>query len=153
MTNIKTIFGLLAAVVAAVVGVVAFGAAQASASSAPIVIPYAKTCNEATGQCVGTAGDGGTLEMQITSFRATGSAAQLTLTEKIRVGDISFAAEMNGLVSPAGFIVLNGTVTEDTDGPFEGAQVHQRSNFVGLVGGDANTTAWTGELQLLPATA
>jgi hypothetical protein len=43
MTNIKTIFGVLVAVVAAVVGVVAFGAAQASASSAPIVIPYAKT--------------------------------------------------------------------------------------------------------------
>ena len=45
MTNIKTLFGLLVAAV----GVVAFGAAQASASSAPIVIPYAKTCNEATG--------------------------------------------------------------------------------------------------------
>ena len=45
MTNIKTLFGLLVAVVAAVVGVVAFGAAQASASSAPIVIPYAKTCS------------------------------------------------------------------------------------------------------------
>ena len=44
MTNIKTLFGLLVAVVAAVVGVVAFGAAQASASSAPIVIPYEKTC-------------------------------------------------------------------------------------------------------------
>ena len=39
MTNLKTIIGLLAAVV----GVVAFGAAQASASSAPIVIPYAGT--------------------------------------------------------------------------------------------------------------
>ena len=44
MTNIKTLFGLLVTVVAAVVGVVAFGAAQASASSAPIVIQYAKTC-------------------------------------------------------------------------------------------------------------
>jgi hypothetical protein len=147
MTNIKTIFGLLAAVVATVVGVVAFGAAQASASSTPIVITYAKTCNEATGQCVGTAGDGGTLEMQITSFRATGSAAQLTLTEKIRVEDISFTAEMKGLVSPAGFIVLNGTVT---DGSFVGAQVHQRSNFVS---GPATASVWTGELQLLPASA
>ncbi|MEX2645240.1 MAG: hypothetical protein WD249_03160, partial [Gaiellaceae bacterium] len=69
MTKIKAIFGLLVAVVAVVVGVVAFGAAQASASSAPIVIPYAKTC-DARGHCVGTAGDGGTLEMQVTSFRA-----------------------------------------------------------------------------------
>jgi hypothetical protein len=142
--ELKAIVGSLVTVVAAVV---AFGAAQASASSAPIVIPYAKTCDETVGHCVGSAGDGGTLEMQVTSFRATGNAAQLTLTEWITVGDISFTAKMNGHVSPAGFIVLNGTVTE---GSFAGAQVHQRSD---LMGGDAITTEWTGELQLMPASA
>jgi hypothetical protein len=132
---------------AAAVGVVAFGAAQASASSAPIVIPYAKTCVVATGHCAGSAGNGGTIEMQVTSFRPDGDAAQLTLTESITVGGISFTAEMSGNVSPAGFIVLNGKVT---NGSFAGAQVHQRSN---LVGADATTTAWTGELQLMPASA
>ena len=146
MTNIRAIFGLLLAAVAAIVGVVAFGAAQASASSAPIVIPYAKTCNELIGHCVGTV-NGVTIEMQITSFRATGDAAQLTLTEGITVGDISFTAVMYGHRSPAGFIVLNGTVT---DGSFEGAQVHQRSNYVR---GPANASEWTGELQLVPASA
>jgi hypothetical protein len=146
MTNIRAIFGLLLAAGAAIVGVVAFGAAQASASSAPIVIPYAKTCNELIGHCVGTA-NGVTIEMQITSFRATGDAAQLTLTEGITVGDISFTAVMNGHRSPAGFIVLNGTVT---DGSFAGAQVHQRSNYVR---GPANASEWTGELQLVPASA
>ena len=50
--------------------------------------------------------------------------------------------------SPAGFIVLNGTVTE---GSFAGAQVHQRSNLVG--GGGTTTTSWTGELRLMPASA
>src|SRR5919109_5463225 len=144
MTNIKAIFGVLVAVVA-VVGVVAFAAAQASASSAPIVIPYAKTCVVATGHCVGTAGGGGTFEMQVTSFRSTGEAAQLTVTESVTVGDISFTAEMSGHASPAGFIVLNGTVTA---GSFAGAQVHQRSN---LVGGNATTAALTRELQLMPA--
>jgi hypothetical protein len=124
----------------------AFAAAQASASSAPIVIPYAKTCN-AVLHCVGSAGDGGTIEMQVTGYQATGDAAQLTLTEWITVGDISFTAEMRGNSSPAGFIVLNGTVTE---GSFAGAQVHQRSNLAGIQG---TTTAWTGELQLLPASA
>jgi hypothetical protein len=143
MTNMRRLILLLAAVAV----VAAFGAAQASASSAPIVIPYAKTCDETVGHCVGTAGDSGTLEMQVTSFRATGSAAQVTLTEWITVGDISFTAEMNGHVSPAGFIVLNGTVTE---GSFAGAQVHQRSNLVGI---DGTTTAWTGKLQLMPASA
>jgi hypothetical protein len=147
MTNIKAIFGLLVAIMAAVVAVVAFGAAQASASSAPIVIPYAKTCEETVGHCVGTAGDGGTLEMQVTSFWATGDAAQLTLTEWITVGDISFTAVMNGQRSPAGFIVLNGTVTQ---GSFAGAQVHQRSNYVS---GPPTASAWTGELQLVPASA
>jgi hypothetical protein len=146
MTNIKALFGLLVPVVAAV-GVVAFGAAQASASSAPIVITYAKTCDETVGHCVGTAGDGGTFEMQITSFRATGKGAELKLTEWITVGDISFTAKMKGHVSPAVFIVLNGKVTE---GSFAGAQVHQRSNLASTAG---TTTSWTGELRLMPASA
>ena len=136
----------LLVLVATVAGVVAFGAAQASASSAPIVIPYAKTCDE-TGHCVGTAGNGGTFEMQVTSFRATGKAGQLTVTEWITVGDISFTAKMSGHASPAGFIVLNGRVTE---GSFAGARVHQRSNLVGI---DGTTTAWTGKLRLMPASA
>ena len=80
-------------------------------------------------------------------IRDSGQAAQLTLTEWITVGGISFTAELNGVVSPAGFIVLNGTVTA---GSFAGAEVHQRSN---LVGGNATTTAWTGELRILPASA
>jgi hypothetical protein len=85
--------------------------------------------------------------MQVTSFRATGSAAQVTLTEEITVGNISFTAEMRGHVSPAGFMVLNGTVTE---GSFAGAQIHQRSDLVGIHG---TTTTWTGALQLIPASA
>ena len=134
------------AVLAAVVAVVAFGAAQASASSAPIVISYAKTC-DAVFHCTGSAGNGGTIVIDVTSLRTTGDAAQLTLTEQIKVGGISFRAEMNGHLSPAGFVVLNGRVT---DGSFEGAEVHQRSN---LVGGGGSATEWTGELRLMPATA
>src|SRR5262245_55370312 len=147
MTNITSPIGLVVAVVAAVVGAVAFGAAQASASSEPIVITYAKTCDEAAGHCLGPAGTGGTIEMQVTSYRPTGKGAQLTLTEWITVGDISFTAEMNGHASPAGFIVLNGRVTA---GSFAGAHVHQRSN---LVGGTPAVTDWVGQLQLAPASA
>ena len=43
MIHIKTRLGSLA-VLAAVIGVVAFGAAQALASSAPTVVTYKKTC-------------------------------------------------------------------------------------------------------------
>jgi hypothetical protein len=143
MTNIKAISGLLAVAAA----VAALGAAQASAASAPIVIPYAKTCNQATGHCLGSAGNGGRLEMQVSSFRPTGKGAELSLTEWITVGGISFTAQMNGHVSPAGFIVLNGTVTE---GSFAGAQIHQRSNLESAAG---TTTTWAGELRLMPASA
>jgi hypothetical protein len=136
---------LLLAILLVVFVAGAFAAAQASASSAPIVIPYAKTCDLTVGHCVGTAGNGGSIEMQVTSFRATGNDAQLALTEWITVGGISFTAEMNGHWSPIGFIVLNGTVTA---GSFAGAQIHQRSNYVS---GPATASVWTGELQLLPA--
>ena len=81
-------------------------------------------------------------------FRPKGNAAQLTLTESITVGDISFTAVMNGSRSPAGFIVLNGTVTERS---FAGAHVHQRSNYVR---GPAMTASeWIGQLQIVPASA
>ena len=131
--------------VAAVVGVVAFGAAPASASSAPIVITYEKDCQ--AGVCEGSAGDGGTFDMQVTGFRQTGKAAHLTANVEITVGEISFTAEMTGHSSPAGFIVLNGTVTE---GDFLGAQVHQRSNFMGA-SADGTVTSWVGELRLMPS--
>jgi len=141
--NGRAIFAFVAAAVAAA----AFAAPQASASNAPLVIAYAKTCDLTVGHCVGTAGNGGTIVMQVTSFRATGADAQLTLTEWITVGEISFTAEMNGHWSPSGFIVLNGTVT---DGSFTGAEVHQRSDFVG---GDPTASRWSGALRLAPQTA
>lgn len=144
--GVKAILRLLLAVVAAVSSL-ALGSVQASASRAPIVIPYAKTCDESVGHCVGTAGNGGTIEMQVTSFRETGDGAELKLTEWITVGDISFTAEMKGHESPAGFIVLSGRVTH---GSFKGVQIHQRSNLTGAHG---NTTEWTGELKLMPASA
>ena len=144
MTTMRAIYGLLAAVVA----IGAFAAAQASASSAPIVIPYTKTCNVLVGHCLGTAG-GVTIEMQIdpTTFRATGNAGHFTVTEWITVGAISFTAVMDAHRSPDGFIVLNGTVTS---GSFAGAQVHQRSNYVS---GPPSASVWEGELRLMPASA
>jgi hypothetical protein len=54
---------------------------------------------------------------------------------------------MNGTRSPAGFIVLNGTVTR---GSYAGAQVHQRSNYIS---GPDNASEWIGELQLMPGSA
>ena len=139
MTKLRTLVAVMM-----VVGVVALGAAPALASSSPIVIAYAKTCNELTGHCAGSAGDSGTFEMQVTSFRPSGKAAHMTATVDVTVGDIAFTAEMRGHASPAGFIVLNGTVTA---GSYLGAQVHHRSNFAGAEG---TMTSWIGELMLMP---
>ena len=146
MTYIKAILGLLLTAVA----VGAFAAAQASASGAPIVIQYEKTCNELTGHCEGTA-NGVSIVMQVdpASFRATGDAFKYSLTESVTVGAISFTAVMDAHQSPAGFIVLNGTVTA---GSFAGARVHQRSNLVS-VSPDETTTSWIGQLQVMPASA
>ena len=116
------------------------------------MVTYEKTCVlTATPTCTGTAGDGDTLTMQITGFRPTGKAAHLTFTESIVdeiSGEILFTAEMKGSSSPAGFIVLSGTVTE---GPFAGAQVYQRSNLVNQI--DEITSTWEGELSIMPASA
>jgi hypothetical protein len=141
----------IAAAILATAAAAATGS-TAAASSAPIVISYEKQCGG--GQCVGTTGSGDTLVMQVTSFRETGRAAHLTFTECVTDGDftecltdgdILFRAEMSGTFSPAGFIVLNGTVTE---GSFAGAQVHQRSNLV-----DPVTDTWRGQLRIMPASA
>jgi hypothetical protein len=139
----------LLVLVVAVVAAIAFGAAHASASSAPTVITYAKTCT-AAGHCEGTAGNGGTITMDVTGFRATGDAAQLTMSERVTVDGFWFTAVLSGHSSPAGFIVLNGVVTDSSDASFVGAQVHQRSDLVGVVG---TSTAWTGQVQLMSASA
>jgi hypothetical protein len=146
MSSIKTSFALAVALVAAVVGAAAFGAAQAAASGAPVVIQYAKTCDETVGHCVGRAGRGGTIEMQITSVQVVAGVTRLTLTEWITVRSASFTAEMEGYVDPAGFIALTGTVTR---GSFVGAQIEQRSNLVSF-DASTSTSTWTGELRLTP---
>src|SRR4051794_26864411 len=132
--------------VAAVVTAACISVTLASASREPIVISYAKTCNGLIGHCFGSA-NGVTIEMWVTSFRPTGDAAQLTFTESVTAGNISFTAVMSGHSSPAGFIVLNGTVTA---GSFKGAQVHQRSNYLR---GPVDASEWAGQLQLIPASA
>jgi hypothetical protein len=80
--------------------------------------------------------------------RPTGKAAQLSVTESI-VGEVTFTAVLSGHVTPAGFIVLNGTVTGSPDA---GAQVRQRSNLTG-VNIDGTRTTWEGELRIMPASS
>ncbi len=145
MTNNRAIIGWRGAILAAGL-IIGIGAAPASASSAPIVVTYQKTCVlTATPTCEGTTEDGDVMTMQITGFRDTGKAPHLTFNESV-VGELTLTAVMSGHNSPAGFIVLNGTVTS---GPYAGAQIHQRSTL--LVQINETTSTWEGELRIMPA--
>ena len=145
MTNNRAIIGWRGAVLAAGL-IVGIGAAQASAASAPIVVTYQKTCVlTATPTCEGTTEDGDVMTMQVTGLRDTGKVPHLTFNESIE-GELTLTAVMSGHSSPAGFIVLNGTVTS---GPYAGAQIHQRSNL--LVQINETTSTWEGELRIMPA--
>ena len=116
MTNNRAIIGWRGAILAAGL-IIGIGAAPASASSAPIVVTYQKTCVlTATPTCEGTTEDGDVMTMQITGFRDTGKAPHLTFNESV-VGELTLTAVMSGHNSPAGFIVLNGTVTSGPFGP------------------------------------
>ena len=119
----------------------------AAASPAPVVITYEKTCDTPV-HCAGTTGGGGSFEMWVSapSYRATGNAQHFTATESVTEGDISFTAELTATFSPAGFVVLDGIVT---DGSFAGAKIHQRSNLDDP--GPPDT--WTGQLRIMPASA
>jgi hypothetical protein len=135
----------LLALVVALATAAGISVAIATASSAPIVITYEKTCT-AAGHCVGSTGNGGTITMDVTGFRPTGDAAQLEMSETITGGGRTFTADLSAHSSPAGFIVLNGVVTDSSDPSLIGAQVHQRSNL-----DPGSATHWTGELRVMPA--
>ena len=142
MTNIKTRFGLL---VAARRGRRVRGGAGVRVQRADRD-PVREDVLQA-GHCVGSAGAGGTFVMQVTSFQATGSAAQMTATENHH-GRRHLVHGRDERACEPGWV--HRPERHGHGGAFAGAQVHQRSN---LVGGDATTTAWTGELRLMPASA
>ena len=81
--------GVLAGAIAtALLGVIAFGAGASVRVQRADRDPVREDVRVA-GHCTGTAGDDGTLDMQVdlTTFRATGKAFQFTVTESITVGE------------------------------------------------------------------
>ena len=112
-------------------------ASSVSASSSSIVIPFEKHAI-GPGHYVGTAGDGGTIEMQVYDSRFTGGdpetsshwvqhfKATLTLT----VGGQSLTAALDGQFNfTTRQTVLNGIVV---DGWLSGAQIHEEGTLTGF---------------------
>ena len=129
-------------------------ASSVSASSSAIVIPFEKHA-VSPGHYVGTAGAGGTIELQVYGSRFTGGDPETSdhwvqhfkATLQLAVGGRSLTAALDGQFNfTTRQTVLNGVVV---DGWLSGAQVHEEGKvtsfspltFVGnvtLMSGSAN---------------
>jgi hypothetical protein len=136
---------LVLAAVALVVVVLGATSAAASASNAPVVIPFEKHW-VGPGHYVGTACEGGTIEMQVSNSSVTGNVQHFSVTIWATVPGHAFTAVLDGTFNfSTGKTLLNGTVTE---GWLAGAQAHEEGQLV-----DPDTLTFTGTLQLMPASA
>lgn len=124
----------------------ALTASSASASSSAIVIPFEKHA-VGPGHYVGTAGDGGTIDLQVYDSSFTGGdpatsdhwIQHFKATLQLTVGGQSLTASLDGQFNfTTRQTVLNGVVV---DGWLSGAQVHEEGKvtsfspltFVGTV--------------------
>ena len=112
-------------------------ASGVSASSSSIVIPFEKHAI-GPGHYVGTAGDGGTIEMQVSDSRFTGGDPETSdhwvqhfkATLQLTVGGQSLTAALDGQFNfTTRQTVVNGVVLE---GWLSGAQIHEEGQVVGF---------------------
>jgi hypothetical protein len=124
-------------------------AAPAWASNAAIVIPFEKHWVE-PGHYVGSACDGGTIEMFVYDSSITGGVQHFTATLNLSVGTRSLTAILDGRFNfSTGRVVLNGVVV---DGWLKGAQVHEESRYTGD-DPDTGGPVFAGTVQLMPSSA
>jgi hypothetical protein len=137
---------VLLAVLAATVAWSLTAAPAATASSAPVRIPFDKHYDAALGYYVGTACDGGTIAVRVLASHATGQVQHLTAQFDVTIGTRLFTAILNGdFNSVTRRTLLNGTITS---GWLQGAQVHEQGQLV-----NPDTGHFVGELRLVPASA
>jgi hypothetical protein len=112
-------------------------ASSGSASRSSIVIPFEKHA-VGPGHYVGTAGDGGTIEMQVYDSRFTGGDPETSdhwiqhfkATLQLTVGGQSLTATLDGQFNfTTRQTVLNGVVL---DGWLSGAQIHEEGKVTGF---------------------
>jgi hypothetical protein len=130
---VRKIFALVVIALAAL----AVSASGVSASSSSIVIPFEKHA-VGPGHYVGTAGDGGTIEMQVYDSRFTGGDPETSdhwvqhfkATLQLTVGGQSLTAALDGQFNfTTRQTVLNGIVV---DGWLSGAQIHEEGTLTGF---------------------
>jgi hypothetical protein len=129
----------------AAVAVLGVSAGTSAASNATIVIPFEKHW-VSPGHYVGTAGDNGTIDMQVSNSSVNGNVQHFIAAVELRVGDHAFTARLAGTFNfSTGKTVLNGTVA---DGWMTGAQVHEKGQLVGF-----DPLTFIGTVQVMPASA
>lgn len=124
-------------------------AVPARASSGPIVIEFQKQFDAAatevngTPTWMGTTSDGGTVEVRLIDYRATGKAEHITVDFIVATDEVSFVARVAGIFNlSTERTTLNGTIVT---GWLEGARVHEEGLRT-----DANTSHFVGTLQIMP---
>jgi hypothetical protein len=118
---------------------------SAAASNAVIVIPFEKHW-VGPGHYVGTACDGGTIDMQLSNSSVTGNVQHFTATVQLALSGRSLTAVLDGRFNfSTGKTVLNGTVV---NGWLAGAQVHEEGQLVAL-----DPLTFVGTVQLMPGSA
>lgn len=120
-------------------------ATPATASNAAIVVPFEKQW-VGPGHYIGTAGDGGTIEMFVSDSWYPGNVQQFTARLELSLDGGSLTAILEGRFNfSTARVVLNGVVTE---GWLQGAQVHEESQLTGL-----DPLTFAGTVQLMPASS
>jgi hypothetical protein len=117
----------------------------AAASNAVIVIPFEKHW-VGPGHYVGTACDGGSIDMQLSNSSVTGNVQHFTATVQVALPGRSLTAVLDGSFNfSTGKTVLNGAVV---DGWLAGARVHEEGRLVGF-----DPLTFVGTVQLMPSSA
>jgi hypothetical protein len=145
--NLKKIFVLLVLALSAL----AVSASGVSASNSAIVISFDKH-SPGDGHYVGTACNGGTIDMQLSNSSVTGNVQQFTATVRLVCpGRGALTAVLDGRFNfSTGKTVLNGVVV---DGWLAGAQVHEEGQFVGRDPDSGDPYRFVGTVQLMPGSA
>jgi hypothetical protein len=121
------------------------GSGAASASNAAIVVPFEKHW-VGPGHYVGTACNGGTIDMQLSDSYVTGDVQHFKATVQLSFGGHSLTAVLDGRFNFSTLAtVLNGVVT---DGWLTGAQVHEEGQLVAF-----DPLTFVGTVQLMPGSA
>jgi hypothetical protein len=127
-------------------GALAGFAGTATASDASLVIPFEKHW-VGPGHYVGTACDGGAIDMQLSNSSVTGDVQHFTATVQLSCpARGASTAVLDGRFNfTSGRTVLNGSVV---DGWLAGAQVHEEGQLV-----DLDPLTFVGTVRLMPGSA